>query len=131
MAWLLADAAQSCLAGHERNLVFAELGSGEHCCAIERILTAVMLSRMVVPTAILSTLSGWLYGYASSPEEPQLRRLLAAIRLQQLEAVSAHVQGPDSGDGQVLLCTNPPPSEVGGADLISVARVGVTAGSNA
>ena len=54
---------------------------------IERILTALLSTRMALPEAILSKLTGWLNGYAGSPEEPQLRMMLAVIRLQQSEAV--------------------------------------------
>jgi hypothetical protein len=87
MAWLLVDAAKSCLTGYERTIVFVELGCGESYLAIKRILTAVMSTRMALPVAILSMLSSWLNSYAGSPEEPELRMMLAVLRLQQSEAV--------------------------------------------
>lgn len=87
MAWLLVDAAKSCLTGYARTIVFVELGCGESYLAIKRILTALLSTRIAVPVAILSMLTGWLNGYAGSPEEPQLRMTLAVIRLQQSEAV--------------------------------------------
>jgi hypothetical protein len=87
MAWLLVDAVKSCLTGYERTLVFVELGCGESYLVIKRILTALLSTPMALPVAILSKLTGWLNGYAGSPEEPPLRMMLAVIRLQQFEAV--------------------------------------------
>ncbi len=87
MAWMLADAADMCLTGHERTMTFVELGCGEHHLAIERILNAVMSSRMMLPVAIFDRLTRWLDGYAGSPEEPQLRTMLAEVRAQQFEPV--------------------------------------------
>ena len=87
MAWSLVDAVKSCLTDYERTIVFVELGCGEIYLAIKRILTALLSTRMAVPVAILSKLTSWLNGYAGSPEEPQLRMMLAVIRLQQSEAV--------------------------------------------
>jgi hypothetical protein len=87
MAWLLVDAVDSCLTGYERTLVFVQLGGGEAYLVIKRILTALLSTGMALPEAIISKLTGWLNGYAGSPEEPQLRMMLAVIRLQQSEAV--------------------------------------------
>ena len=87
MAWLLVDAVKSRLTGYERTVVFVELGCGESYLVIKRVLTALMSIRMALPVAILSRLSSWLNGYAGSPEEPQLRMMLAVLRLQQSEAV--------------------------------------------
>jgi hypothetical protein len=87
MAWLLVDAVDSRLTGYERTIIFVELGGGESYLVIERILTALMSTRMALPVAILSKLTGWLNSYAGSPEEPRLRMMLAVIRLQWFEAV--------------------------------------------
>ena len=87
MAWLLVDAVESCLTGYERTIVFVELGRGEGYLVIKRILTVLLSTGMALPEAIISKLTGWLNGYAGSPEEPQLRMMLAVIRLQQSEAV--------------------------------------------
>jgi hypothetical protein len=87
MAWLVVDAVKSCLTDYERTMVFIELGCGESYLAIKRILAVLLSNRMTLPVAILSKLTGWLNGYAGSPEEPQLRMMLAVIRLQQREAV--------------------------------------------
>jgi hypothetical protein len=87
MAWLLVDAVESCLTGYERAVVFVELGSGESYLVIRHILTALLSTGMALPEAIIPKLTGWLNGYAGSPEEPQLRMMLAVIRLQQSEAV--------------------------------------------
>jgi hypothetical protein len=87
MAWLLADAADVCLTGYERTMAFVELGSGEGHLAIERMLNAVMSSRMALPVAVFDRLTRWLDGYAGSTEEPQLRTMLAEIRAQQFEPV--------------------------------------------
>lgn len=86
-AWLLVDAVKSCLTGSERTIVFIELGCGEAYLAIKRILNVLVSTRMALPVAILSKLTGWLNGYAGSPEEPQLRMMLAVIRLRQFEVV--------------------------------------------
>lgn len=87
MAWLLVDAVNSCLTGYERTVVFVELGCGEGYLVIKRILTSLLATRTALPVAIHSKLTGWLNGYAGSPEEPQLRRMLPIIRLRQPEAV--------------------------------------------
>ena len=87
MAWLLVDAVESCLTGYERTIVFVELGCGEGYLVIKRILTVLLSTGMALPEAIISKLTGWLNGYAGSPEEPQLRMMLAIIRMQQSEAV--------------------------------------------
>ena len=78
MAWLLADAADVCLTGHDRTMTFVELGCGENHLAIERILDAVMSSRMTLPVAISDRLTRWLNRYAGSPEEPRPRTMLTA-----------------------------------------------------
>lgn len=87
MAWALVDAVQPRLTGYERTSVFVELGSGESFLVIKHILTALLAARMALPVAILSQLTSWLNGYAGSPEEPQLRMMLAIVRLQRLEVV--------------------------------------------
>ena len=87
MAWLLVDAVKPCLTGYERTIVFVGLGWGEDYLAIKRILTALMSNQMGLPVSILSKLTGWLNCYTGSPEEPQLRMMLAVIRLQQFEAL--------------------------------------------
>jgi hypothetical protein len=92
MAWLLAIAADVCLTGHERTMTFVELGCGENYLAIERILKAVMSNRMALPVVIFDRLSRWLDGYVGSPEEPRLRRMIAEIRAQQLQAVPSRTQ---------------------------------------
>jgi hypothetical protein len=92
MAWLLADAANVYLTGCERTMTFVELGSGENHLAIDRILNAVMSSRMTLPLAVFDRLTRWLDGYAGSPEEPQLRTLLTEIRAQQFEPVALRTQ---------------------------------------
>ena len=92
MAWMLADAANVCLTGHERTMAFVELGCGEHHLAIERILSAVMADGMMLPVAIFDWLTGWLDGYVGSPEEPQLRTMLAEVRAQQFGPVPLRSQ---------------------------------------
>lgn len=89
MAWSLVDAVKSCLSDYERTLVFVELGCGEIYLVIKRILTALLSTQMTLPVAILSKLTSWLNGYAGSPAEPQLRMMLAIIRMQQSEAILA------------------------------------------
>ena len=98
MAWLLAIAADVCLTGHERTMTFVELGCGENHLAIERILNAVMSSRMTLPVAIFDRLTRWLDGYAGSPEEPRLRTMLAEIRAQQFQPVPLRTQQAQCGD---------------------------------
>jgi hypothetical protein len=92
MAWMLTDAADTCLTGHERTMTFVELGCGEHHLAIERILNAVVSTRVALPLAIFDTLTRWLDGYAGSPEEPHLRTMVADVRAQQLEPVPLRAQ---------------------------------------
>jgi hypothetical protein len=113
VAWMLADAASVCLTGHERTMTFVELGCGEDHLAIERILNAVMSSRMTLPVAIFDRLTRWLDGYAGSPEEPQLRTMLADIRAQQFEPVPLRTEQAQCDD---VRRTAPP------ACSVSVAR---------
>ncbi len=87
-----------CLTGHERTMTFVELGCGEHSLAIERILNAVMSNRMTLPVAVFDRLTRWLDGYAGSPEEPQLRTMLAEVRAQQFESVPLRTQQAQCAD---------------------------------
>ena len=98
MAWMLADAADVCLTGHERTMTFVELGSGENHLAIERILNAVMSAWTTLPVAGSNRLARWLDGYAGSSEEPRLRTMLAEIRAQQFEPVPLRTQQAQRGD---------------------------------
>jgi hypothetical protein len=98
MAWSLADAADVCLAGYERTMTFVELGSGESHLAIERMLNVVISSRMTLPVAVFDRLTRWLAGYAGSPEEPQLRTMLAVIRAKHFERVPLRTQQGQCGD---------------------------------
>jgi len=98
MAWLLAIAADACLTGHERTMTFVELGCGENHLAIDRILNAVMSSRMALPVAIFERLARWLDGYAGSPEEPRRRTMLDEIRAQQFQPVPLRTQRTPCGD---------------------------------
>ena len=92
IAWMLVDAADACLTGHERTMTFVELGCGEQHLAIQRILDAVMSSRMMLLVAILDRLIRWLDGYSGSSDEPQLRKMLAEVRTQQFEPVPPRSQ---------------------------------------
>lgn len=98
MAWLLADAADVGLTGYERTMTYVELGSGENHLAIERILSVFMSSRIMLPVAVFDRLARWLDGYAGSPEEPQLRTMLAEIWAQQFEPVPLPTQRAQCGD---------------------------------
>jgi hypothetical protein len=100
MAWMLADAADVCLTGHERTMTFVELGCGENHLAIERILNAVTSSRMMLPAAIFDTLARWLDGYVGSPEEPRLRTILAEVQAQQFEPVPMRTQQAQCDDSR-------------------------------
>lgn len=91
VAWMLVDAANVCLKGHERTMAFVELGCGEHHRAIERILDAVMSNRMMLPVAIFDRLTSWLDGYAGSPEESELRTMLAQVRPQPFAPAPSHI----------------------------------------
>jgi hypothetical protein len=92
MAWMLADAANVSLTGHDRTMTFVELGCGEHHLAIERILNAVKSNRLMLPVGIFDWLTRWLDGYAGSPEEPRLRTMLAEIRAQQFQPIPLRTQ---------------------------------------
>jgi hypothetical protein len=103
MAWLLADAADVYLTGYERTMAFVELGSGENYLAIVRILSAAMSSRMTLPIAVFDRVTRWLDGYAGSPEQPQLRTMLAEIRAQQFDLVSLRTHQVQCGDVRRLI----------------------------
>lgn len=98
MTWMLADAANVCLTGYQRTMTFVELGSGENHLAITRILNAVMSRRMTLPTMVFDRLTRWLDGYAGSPEEPQLRTMLAEVRAQQFALISVRSEPAERGD---------------------------------
>jgi hypothetical protein len=73
-------------------MTFVEMGCGENHLAIERMLNAVISSQMMLPVAVFDRLTRWLDGYAGSPEEPQLRAMLAEIRAQLFEPVPLGTQ---------------------------------------
>jgi hypothetical protein len=102
MAWLLAIATDACLTGHERTMIFVELGCGEHHLAIKRILKAVMSSRMALSVAIFDRLTHWLDTYVGSPEEPRLRTMLAVIQAQQSQPVPPRPQRAQCVDVRVI-----------------------------
>jgi hypothetical protein len=93
MAWMLTIAADACLTGNERTKVFVELGCDEHHLAIERILQAIVTSRIALPVAISERLARWLDVYTGSPEEPRLRKMLDEIGAQQFRPVPDTVAG--------------------------------------
>lgn len=84
MAWLLADAAGGNLIGHERTLLFVELGSGEHLLAIERVLDVVMCCRPMLSPEVFGMLTTWLDGRVGSLEEARLRGKVAVILAHQI-----------------------------------------------
>jgi hypothetical protein len=98
VAWMLADAANVCLTGYQRTMTFVELGSGENHLAITRILNAVLSRRMPLPATVFDRLTRWLDGYAGSPEEPQLRTMLAEVRAQQFALISVRSEQAERGD---------------------------------
>jgi hypothetical protein len=100
MAWLLADAADVCLTGYERTMTFVELGCGENHLAIERMLNAFKSNRVTLPAATFDKLARWLDGYVGSPEEPQLRTVLAAVRARQFEPVPMRTQQAQCDDSR-------------------------------
>jgi hypothetical protein len=100
MAWMLADAANVCLTGHERTMTFVELGCGENHLAIQRILNAVISNRPMLPVAIFDRLTRWLDGYTGSPEEPQWRTMLAHVRAQQFEPIPSRTQEAECDDSR-------------------------------
>ena len=54
---------------------------------------------MTLPAAVFDRLTRWLDGYAGSPEEPQLRTMLAEVRAQQFAPISvAHPSKRERGD---------------------------------
>lgn len=62
MAWLLADAAERCLTGDQRTMVFVELGCGESYLAIERILRIVVGNGFPLPLPRWwPSQNGWVY----------------------------------------------------------------------
>ena len=71
MAGLPAIAADVCSTGHERTMTLVESGCGENHSAIERILFAVMSSRIALPVAIFDRLTRWPDRYVGCPEEPR------------------------------------------------------------
>ena len=105
VAWMLADAANACLTGHERAMTFVELGCGEDHLAIERILDAVISNRMMLPVAVLDRLTRWLDGYAGSPEELQLRTIVANVRAQRFEPAPLRVHQAQCGDARRAACS--------------------------
>ena len=106
MAWFLAVAADVCLTGHQRIMTFVELGCGEYHLAIERILNAVISSRMTLSVAIFDRLTRWLDGYLGSLEEPRLRTMLAEIRARQCQPVPLRAQpAPRADVGRIAACS--------------------------
>jgi hypothetical protein len=79
VAWQLADAVSPCLAGHERTMIFVQLGCGEHHLAAERILAVVVREGFPLPATLHTTLTTWLDGYVGTREELRLRDLIAHV----------------------------------------------------
>lgn len=102
MAWFLAVAADGCLTGHQRTMTFVELGCGEYHLAIERVLHAVLSSRMRLSAAIFDRLTRWLDGYTGSLEEPRLRTMLAQIRTRQCQPVPLPTQPAKGVDARPI-----------------------------
>jgi hypothetical protein len=80
VTWRLADAASLCLTGHERTMIFVQLGCGENHLAAEQILAVVVREGFPLPAALLTTLTTWLDLYVGTREEPRLRALIAGVR---------------------------------------------------
>jgi hypothetical protein len=99
MAWLLADAADMSLVGHERTMTMVELGCGDYLLAINRIINTMMSSVVTLPLAIFDRLDAWLDGYVGSPEEPQLRSRVAQVRIQQLQPFRLPAHPVECGAG--------------------------------
>jgi hypothetical protein len=100
MAWILVDTVDAYLTGHERTMIFVELGSGEQHLAIRRILEAVASNPTTLPATIYDLLSHWLNGYVGNPEGPRLRALLAHARARQFEPVRWQRQQAPCTDGR-------------------------------
>jgi hypothetical protein len=73
-------------------MTFVELGCGEHHLAIERILEAVMSSRMALSMPIFDRLNRWLDGYLGSPDEPRMRTMVDQLRAGQCQPVPLRTQ---------------------------------------
>lgn len=120
LAWLLIDAAGSCLAGADRTNFFVELGCGESYLAIEHILTEIISSKTALSGLALSALTRWLRGYAGTPAEPQLRKMLSDIRLQQFQVINGDRDDSPDANPSPADCRSRPQSHhrrrIGGDD---------------
>ncbi|MGY4653944.1 hypothetical protein ACVWWN_007740 [Mycobacterium sp. URHB0021] len=54
----------------------------------------------MLPLAVFDRLPRWLDGYTGSPEEPQLRTMVAEIRAQQFEPVPLHTHPAQRDDSR-------------------------------
>lgn len=80
LAWELADAISSLLAGRDRAQLYATIGSGESYTAIDAMLQTIVHQHLPIPTQLITKLTDWLDAYAHSDDAPRLHELLHAIK---------------------------------------------------
>jgi hypothetical protein len=80
LAWALARAESPGLKRADRNLIYAEIGSGETYSAIVRLLINAVRRGLPLPTDVVSDARRWVSGYLGTPDEPRLRRLLEDVQ---------------------------------------------------
>src|SRR5690242_17752718 len=76
LAWTVVNTASSSFTASDRTLIYAALGAGETCCAIESALAVAARARHPLPVELLDALTTWLDMYIGHHSEPRIRGLL-------------------------------------------------------
>lgn len=80
LAWELADAVCPLLADHDRDQLYATIGSGDSYRAIDTVLQTMLAASWPLSPELIAKVTNWLDAYTHSDEAPRLRELLDAIR---------------------------------------------------
>ena len=83
-AWSLVDVAKASLAHEVQVWLCVKIGAGEQEEAIHGLLHILADHAVAIPVKLLAPLRDWVSGYLGSDKEPNLRALLACLRVPDL-----------------------------------------------
>jgi hypothetical protein len=73
LAWELADAISPLLADRDRDQLYATIGSGESCTAIDTVLQTMAHQNAPIPPQLIAKLTNWLDAYTQRRRTPPTR----------------------------------------------------------
>ncbi|WP_375482872.1 tryptophanase [uncultured Mycobacterium sp.] len=80
LAWLLADEIVDQVPADDRTAVYIELGIGDDCQAITRLLQLAVREELSLPAGLVSEVASWADIYAGNVDEPSIRDLLSRVQ---------------------------------------------------